>query len=119
MKKVIYLTAAFVSLCAVGVALAGAEADPACGCAVQTVQRGCHGVTLKAPAAVEPKGCHGRRAGRITLGERMTYRSMARQNYRATLQAGRGAARAGDGIVPVDYEMPALTVVPKCDCEKQ
>jgi len=118
MKKAIFLVAGCFAVCAVGVALAGAEADPSCCPQMQVVQKGCHGATLHMPAAIEPTRCHGRRASRITLGERVSYRSMARQNFRATLQAGRSAARVGDGVAPIDVEVPATTLVPKCNCEK-
>ena len=113
----------------VGVTLAGSApevAAPAAGChgrvAMQAVQAGCHGLTLKAPAAVQAAACHGRSAGRLTLSERHAARSMARSNYRATLNAARAAGRAGDGIQAVDYEAPAMTMVPAasacsaCNC---
>jgi len=110
----------------VGVTLAGSApevAAPAAGCHGRVpVQAGCHGLTLKAPAAVQAEACHGRAAGRLTLSERHAARSMARSNYRATLNAARAAGRAGDGIQAVNYEAPAMTMVPAasacdaCNC---
>lgn len=83
---------------------------------MQAVEQGCHGLTLKAPAAVQAEACHGRAAGRLTLSERLSARSMARYNYRATLEAARAAGRAGDGIQAVDYQAPAMTMVPAASC---
>ena len=130
MKNALFLVAGFAGFIAVGAALAGAP-PASCECcpqpvqtrchgrpAMQAVQGGCHGMNFVAPAAVQG-GCHG---GRLTWNERRTARSMARQNYNATLAAARSAGRAGDGIQSVSYEAPAMTMVPvkaavcKCDC---
>ncbi len=76
------------------------------------IESGCHGLRLVAPAAHQAEACHGRAAGRLTLSERLAARSMARQNYNATLAAGREAARSGDGISAVSYDAPAMMYVP-------
>lgn len=127
MKTILGFSAAiFLGLCAV--ALAGAPPVPAsapvaAGChgqQLQAVQEGCHSLQLKAPAAIQAAACHGRAASRLTLRERSSARSMARDNYRATLAAARSAGRAGDGITAVNYSAPAMTMVPAaapaCSC---
>ena len=129
MKSIVFLIAGFFGLIAVGAALAGAPPAVCNDCqpvqtrchgrpAMQAVQSGgCHGMNFVAPAANQACGCHG---GRLTWNERRTARSMARQNYNATLAAARSAGRAGDGISAVSYEAPAMTMVPvqaaACDC---
>ena len=128
MKSALFLVAGFAGFVAVGAALAGAPPAVCDNCpqpvqtachgrpVMQAVPAGCHGMNFVAPAAVQG-GCHG---GRLTWSERRTARSMARQNYNATLAAARAAGRAGNGIQSVAYEAPAMTMVPvqaaACEC---
>ena len=134
MKNVLFVVAGFAGFIAVGAALAGAPPTtvaPAAGCHGRPVMAavptaGCHGMNFVAPAAVQAAGCHGGTAGRLTWAERRTARSMARQNYNATLAAARSAGRAGNGIAAIDYSAPAMMMVPaapaaaapacSCDC---
>ncbi len=76
------------------------------------VESGCHGLVLQAPASLAKDDCHGRPAARLTIGERLTARSIARSNFRATLTAAKLAGRLGDGIAPVELSAPSMSLVP-------
>lgn len=110
--KACLAAASVVFLSVIGVALAGACPETC----EQPVVRGCHGITLKVPASVKDDcGCHGRAASRVTHAERREVRSMARQNYRATMSAGRDAARNGDGVAAVEMNSPSLEISGSCN----
>ena len=79
MSRLVFCLALFTFVCLVGIALAGAPAEPTAAAA------GCHG----APVAChgEATACH----GRLTVAQRIAARQTARQDARAAKRAARAS----------------------------